>query len=257
MKVATKKENMKEFSVGQAQRAQFKRDGYFLLENAIPFAQLERLRGEAQRFRAQMDAEMEQRGVTKLGITHKDNRYFIANRFRESAVLRDFLFSNTMAEICRATLGQTAYLFNEQFVLKAAERGMAFGWHQDSGYIGFSHRPYLSCWCALDDMTIENGTVRVLTYKQAGTRDWVTHAQEKETGDMIGYRGEEEGMPALIKAGGIVVFSSTVFHRSGVNITDQMRRVYLAQYSTEPILKPDGKTLWGNAVPFLEDGAKV
>jgi ectoine hydroxylase-related dioxygenase (phytanoyl-CoA dioxygenase family) len=248
---------MGQLSVESSQREQFERDGYFFLENAVSIPQLESLRDESRRFRAQMDAEMDAQGVARIGITHKDNRYFIANRFRESAVLREFLFSDLMAEICRATLGPTAFLFNEQFVLKAAERGMAFGWHQDSGYIGFPHRPYLSCWCALDDMTIENGTVQVLSYGQAGTRDWVCHAQEKATGDMIGYRGDEAGTPALIKAGGMVVFSSTVFHRSGVNVTNQMRRVYLAQYSAEPILKPDGKTLWGNAVPFLENGKKV
>jgi ectoine hydroxylase-related dioxygenase (phytanoyl-CoA dioxygenase family) len=248
---------MKQFSINSLCREQFQREGYFVIENAIAANQLEILRAEAQRFRAQMDAEMEAKGVTKLGITHKDNRYFIANRFRESALLREFLFCDVMAEICRATLGKTAFLFNEQFVLKAAERGMAFGWHQDSGYIGFPHRPYLSCWCALDDMTIENGTVELLSYEQAGTRDWVSHAQEKETGDMIGYRGDRQGTPALIKAGGMAVFSSTVFHRSGVNMTNRMRRVYLAQYSVEPITKPDGKTLWGNAVPFLKNGKKV
>lgn len=248
---------MKQISISSSQREQFERNGYFILENAIPLSQLQSLRDEAQRFRAQMDAEMDAQGVTRIGITHKNNRYFISNRFKESAALREFLFSDLMAEICRATLGETAFLFNEQFVLKAAERGMAFGWHQDSGYIGFAHRPYLSCWCALDDMTIENGTVQVLSYEQAGTRDWISHQRETETGDMIGYRGEETGTPALIKAGGIVVFSSAVFHRSGVNVTNEMRRVYLAQYSAEPIYRLDGKTLWSNAVPFLENGEKI
>ncbi len=248
---------MEQFSVGQPERERFERDGYFILKNAISFPLLESLRNEAQYYRAKMDAEMEAEGVTKLGITHKDNRYFIGNRFRESAVLRGFLFSDLMAAICRATLGETAFLFHEQFVLKAAEKGMSFGWHQDSGYIGFPHRPYLSCWCALDDMTIENGTVEVLSYDQAGTREWISHEREIETGDMIGYCGNAQSTPVLIKAGGIAVFSSTVFHRSGVNVTNRMRRVYLAQYSAEPIFRPDGKTLWGNAETFLENGEKL
>jgi ectoine hydroxylase-related dioxygenase (phytanoyl-CoA dioxygenase family) len=44
-----------------------------------------------------------------------------------------------------------------------------------------------------------------------------------------------------VPAGSIACFSSTLFHRSGANTTDRMRRVYLAQYSAEPILNEDGR----------------
>ncbi len=240
-----------------AQQRQFESDGYFILERAIDEATLKELHETAKRFVEEADAEMERRGVTTLGITHKDNRYFIGNKFKQSPELRDFLFSDLMAAICRATLGNDAYLFYEQFVLKAAEKGMKFGWHQDSGYIGYPHRPYLTCWCALDDMTIDNGTVSLLPYGLAGTREWVPHIMEAGTNDKIGYHGSEEGIPVLVPAGSIAVFSSTVFHRSGTNITDQWRRVYLAQYSAEPIMKQDGSGLWGHAVPFLSNSENI
>lgn len=243
--------------VNQSQHEQFERDGYFILERVIDEATLKKLRKTARHFVEEADAEMERRGVTTLGITHKDNRYFIGNKFKQSPELRDFLFSELMAAICRGTLGNDAYLFYEQFVLKAAEKGMKFGWHQDSGYIGYPHRPYLTCWCALDDMTIENGTVSLLPYDLAGTREWVPHTMETGTNDKIGYHGSEEGIPVLLPAGSIAVFSSTVFHRSGTNITDQWRRVYLAQYSAEPIMKQDGSGLWGHAVPFLRNGENI
>ncbi len=239
------------------QREQFQREGYFVLERAIDEASLENLRETAQYFVKEANAEMERRGVTTLGITHKDNRYFIGHKFKQTLILRDFLFGELMADICRATLGHEAYLFYEQYVLKAAEKGMHFGWHQDSGYIGYPHRPYLTCWCALDDMTIENGTIYVLPYEKAGTREWVPHTVEAETNDKIGYRGDEEGIPVIVPAGSIAVFSSTLFHRSGTNVTDQWRRVYLAQYSAEPILKQDGSGLWGQAVPFLRSGENI
>ena len=48
--------------------------------------------------------------------------------------------------------------FNEQYVVKAADSGMKYGWHQDSGFIPYAHRPYLTCWVALDDVTEANGT---------------------------------------------------------------------------------------------------
>ena len=237
-----------------AHKEQFERDGYFIIERAIDEPTLEKLRETARRFVEEADAEMERRGVTTLGITHKGNRYFIGHKFKQTPALREFLFGKLMADICRATLGGEAYLFYEQYVLKAAEKGMHFGWHQDSGYVGYPHRPYLTCWCALDDMTIENGTIYVLSYATAGTREWVPHALEVGSNDKIGYHGTEEGIPVLVPAGSIAVFSSTLFHRSGTNLTGQWRRVYLAQYSAEPILKQDGSGLWGHAVPFLHEG---
>ena len=239
------------------QREQYQRDGFFIVERALSEAQLRSLRDEARRYVDWMDAEMERQGVQSLGITHYKNRYFIGNKYRESRPLRDFLFSDVMAQICRATLGENASLFNEQYVIKAAEKGMHFGWHQDSGYIGHDHKPYLSCWCALDDMSQENGTVSILPYERAGTRDWVRHTQEEGSNDLIGYRGDDAGIPVIVPAGSIAVFSSTTFHRSGTNTTDAMRRVYLAQYSAEPILSADGAKLWNGAVPFLRNGENI
>ena len=65
------------------------------------------------------------------------------------------------------------------------------------------------------------------------------------------------GEPAIVPAGSIVVFSSRTFHRSGPNMTDRYRRCYLAQYSPEPIMNPDGSKLWARAEPVLLDGARV
>ena len=160
-----------------------------------------------------------------------------------------------MAEVCQATLGDTAYLFWEQYVVKGAEEGMKFSWHQDSGYVGYpDHRPYLTCWCALDDMTIENGTVHILPFSHSGIRSWVQHIREEGSNDLVGYFGKDKGVAAIVPAGSIVAFTSINFHSSGNNTTQKPRRAYLAQYSAEPILSRDGSRLWGNAEPFVVDG---
>ena len=178
---------------------------------------------------------MDRLGVDTLDLDHRGRRYFV-HAYDTSPTVRQFLFSDLMAEVARAALGDTVYLFNEQYVVKAAERGMRFGWHQDSGFIGYPHAPYLTCWIALDDVSEANGTVYLLPYARAGTRDVVTHVRDEETNDMIGYFGDDPGDPVIVPAGSIACFSSTVFHRSGPNTTDHIRRVYVAQYSAEPLL---------------------
>lgn len=242
-------------AITEAQKRQYRDEGYFILESAIPDHHLELLRGECQTFIDQMHARMDEQGTDTLGINHRDKRYFVSNCFRQQPRLRAFLFSDLMADICRATLGDDAYLFWEQYVVKGAETGMKFSWHQDSGYVGYpDHKPYLTCWCALDDMREENGAIHLLPYSRSGIRSWVQHIAEEGSNDKVGYFGNDPGRIAEVPAGSIVAFSSIVFHSSGANTTPNLRRAYLGQYSCEPILSPDGAKLWGNAEPFLRNG---
>ena len=241
--------------ITKQQKQHYQDEGYLILDRVIPNNFLKLLQDECQAFIDQVNWQMDQKGTDVLGINHRHKRYFIANCFQQEPKLRDFLFSDLMAEVCQATLGDTAYLFWEQYVVKGAEEGMKFSWHQDSGYVGYpDHRPYLTCWCALDDMTIENGTVHILPFSHSGIRSWVQHIREEGSNDLVGYFGKDKGIAAIVPAGSIVAFTSINFHSSGNNTTQKPRRAYLAQYSAEPILSRDGSRLWGNAEPFVVDG---
>ena len=241
--------------ITKQQKQQYQDEGYLILDRVIPNNFLKLLQDECQAFVDQVNLQMDQKDTDVLGINHRHKRYFIANCFQQEPKLRDFLFSDLMAEVCQATLGDTAYLFWEQYVVKGAEEGMKFSWHQDSGYVGYpDHRPYLTCWCALDDMTIENGTVHILPFSHSGIRSWVQHIREEGSNDLVGYFGKDKGIAAIVPAGSIVAFTSINFHSSGNNTTQKPRRAYLAQYSAEPILSRDGSRLWGNAEPFVVDG---
>ena len=234
----------------------FREDGFFVLEGAVPTGDLETLRGECRRFIDERDREMDRLGVDTLDLDHRGSRYFV-HAYGKSPAVERFLCSDLMVQIAQAALGDTVYLFNEQYVVKAAEQGMKFSWHQDSGFIDHPHRPYLTCWIALDDVTEANGTVYLLPYSRAGTRDVVKHARDEESNDLIGYSGDDPGDPVIVAAGSIACFSTTLFHRSGPNTTDRVRRVYVAQYSAEPILDADGSQPLRLAEPLLVDGTRV
>jgi ectoine hydroxylase-related dioxygenase (phytanoyl-CoA dioxygenase family) len=134
---------------------------------------------------------------------------------------------------------------------------MTFSWHQDSGFIEYPHRPYLTCWIALDDIDEANGTVYLLPYARAGIRDVVSHVRDEASNDLVGYFGDDSGDPVIVPAGSIACFSSTLFHRSGANTTDHTRRVYVAQYSAEPILNEDASRPRMLADPLLVHGERV
>lgn len=246
-----------EFRVTDEQKRKYQEEGFFILDKVIPDRNLEILRSECAELIRLQDEEMDRKGTDMLNLSRKNSRYFVFLAYKDRPELGQFIFSDLMAEICRATIGPNAMLFWEQFVVKGTDKkGAEFGWHQDSGYVDYQHKPYVNAWIPLDDVNEENGTVYLLPYSLAGTRDKVEHKPVPNSNDRVGYFGTERGTPAICPAGSIVVFSSTVFHRSGANFTDRMRRAYAIQYSPEPIYEADG-SLKGLAEPFLADNKRV
>ncbi|GAA3829604.1 phytanoyl-CoA dioxygenase family protein [Streptomyces chiangmaiensis] len=239
-------------------RRQYRDEGYFVLERALTDEQLDLLRGGAQYSIDRLDAEMDRLGTDRIGINHRGKRYFSNMIYQHRPELQQFLFSDTAAQICRATLGEDAYLFWEQYVIKAGDPETAFAWHQDSGYVHEDHEPYVTVWIALDDVTLDNGPVYLLPYSRSGIKSYVKHITDPATNDRVCYFGSDPGVPMTAPAGSIVVFSSVVMHRSGPNLTDRHRRVYIAQYSKEIITaKDDAATPQGAVDRFLEGGKVV
>jgi ectoine hydroxylase-related dioxygenase (phytanoyl-CoA dioxygenase family) len=237
-------------------RRRFRENGFFVLEDVLTAEDLETLRTECRRLVEERELEMEGLGVDTIDLDHRGSRYFL-HAYGKCPSVEGFLRSDLMVEVARAALGETVYLFNEQYVVKAAETGMTFSWHQDSGFIEYPHRPYLTCWIALDDIDEANGTVYLLPYARAGIRDVVSHVRDEASNDLVGYFGDDSGDPVIVPAGSIACFSSTLFHRSGANTTDHTRRVYVAQYSAEPILNEDASRPRMLADPLLVHGERV
>ncbi|MCJ8329180.1 MAG: phytanoyl-CoA dioxygenase family protein [Lentisphaeria bacterium] len=248
--------------ISQGDLEQFKSEGFVSLENVIPADMLGMMREECSYFLGYEDCGLDRDGLKSNGITHRGNRYFIGNQYRLSQRLWTFIYSDLMAEISSTLLGDV-FLFNEQWVVKGPGAGMKFSWHQDSGYIKSSdyeteHKPYLTCWCTLDDVCIDNGTVYILPHSRGGTSHTIfDHDKESVSNDLVGYIGDDPGDPVIVPAGSIIAFTSFNFHRSSPNTTPAMRRVYLAQYSSEPIVRSKTGDLWAQAVPFVKDGQIV
>jgi ectoine hydroxylase-related dioxygenase (phytanoyl-CoA dioxygenase family) len=245
----------------ESQRQQFATEGYAVFEGVLNGVMLEMLRTQCSLFIEREDARMDALGVDSIGITHRGRRYFANQCQRTQPALRQMLFSPIMAEICRAILGQDAYFFFDQFVVKGPEGGLPFGWHQDSGYVvgnggPADHAPYLTCWCPLDDATVENGTVSVLPFSRvpASAQGILPHQRQVKTNDLVGWTDASGAVTVEAGAGSIVAFSSLLLHATGANRTDKLRRVYLAQYTREVMLNPGTRQLRNNAVPLLLKG---
>jgi len=110
--------------VTQLHREQYRKEGFFILESVISEEHLNLLRTTASKAVREMDEKMDREGTDTLGINHRGKRYFVGQSYAGHPELGTFLLSNLMAEICRATLGDTAFLHSDQFVIKCGATGM-------------------------------------------------------------------------------------------------------------------------------------
>lgn len=216
-------------------RTQFRIRGYAILEHWVTSQELSGLRAACD---ALLQEKPDDGGGRFHDIGRGDDRRFLRHRHRDIPAVESFVFGTTMRGILAALIGARAYLFNEQFVVKAAGTGASFAWHQDSAYVGFDHEPYVTAWIALDDTTIQNGCVYLLPRNLQLEPDIEPHRWDAAGKEKVGYEGSDPGIAAEVPAGSIVVFSSLTLHRSGPNTTRSIRRAYICQYSPEPILMP-------------------
>lgn len=237
--------------------------GFIVLENVLDAELLAMIRQVCDASVNALESRMRAEGKTSDGINLLGKRYFISHATEQHPELWRAIFNDQMADICRATIGSDAWLHTEQFVVKLPGEGGRFAWHQDSGYTiykgeGAPHRPYVTCWIPLDDVSEANGTVRILPYSRAGSSELIEHAWVEEEGNMVGYRGSDPGDPVTAPAGSVVVFSSHTHHCSGPNQTDRPRRSLFIAYSPEVIMNRDAsKGAWGRGVPFLNGGRRI
>ena len=245
------------------QSRQYATQGYTVFPGVLKGPILEMLREQCSSFVSREDARMDALGTDTIGITHRGRRYFAGHCQRAQPALRRMLFGPVMADVCRATLGRDAYFFYDQFVVKGAEGGMSFGWHQDSGYVvgnggPSDHLPYLTCWCPLDDTNAENGTVRLIPFTaNPASREILPHQRQAGSNDLVAEADSSQMITVEAEAGSIVAFSSRMLHATGPNRTARLRRVYLAQYAPEAILNPGTRHLRNDAIPVVRNGEHV
>jgi len=213
----------------------FTANGYTVSPVSLTMAELDLMRHVCETLLAE-PAEDGGEGKHTIGLGQR--RRFLAHRHEEFPELEECLLRGTPARIAAGLLGGSAYLFNEQFVVKGARKGASFAWHQDGAYVGFDHKPYVTIWIALDNATVANGCVFILPRDLRTDGYLDPHEWQDETNELNGYFGDELGNAVECPAGSVVAFSSLTLHCSGENTTDAPRRAFIAQYSPEVIIDP-------------------
>ena len=162
-------------------------------------------------------------------------------------------------DLVETLIGPDVKLFGSQTFMKPPG-GVEKPYHQDSAYFSIEPMALVTCWAALDDVTLENGCMWVVPGSQyLGVLD---HSESWQIGDRMDKRVPESAfaqfkeVPIAMEAGSCSFHHSLILHKSNANQTRHSRRGCAVHYMsaksrwTHPSLpKPDYKLLRGREYP--------
>lgn len=223
-----------------AQADQFNADGFIVLEGAFTAEEIAGVRAEVDPLEAAHAAYARERGG-KVRLTDTEAITFTLHLVRKSAVLKAFAAHPAIRDVCHDLIGPAVRLYWDQAVYKKTEQPRDFPWHQDNGYSFVEPQQYLTLWIPLMDVDERNGCPWIAPglHRMGTLEHWPTPI------GLVCLEQAPGAVAAPAKLGDVVVFSSLAPHRTGPNLSDDVRRAYILQYA------PDG------AVVRMADGSTV
>ncbi len=238
--------------ISQSQVDQFRELGYFVTDVAFPAADIQAMSAEFDRLHA-LAIENAQKSGDETAIKFARMRPFIGAMHTSSDIAKSFIKSPIYLEACARFIGPDADLYYNQAVIKPPEKGLSFGWHQDSGYRVTRPLEYITCWTAISDTFLENGCIWVLP--KSHKLGLIPHYRDTAAGETKPVKLDETGaIPVPMKAGQVAIFSSFTLHKSGPNTSQSIRKGYVPQYHFPGVVAADTGKPFGDQYPVLRAG---
>ncbi len=238
--------------IDAAKRKKFDEDGYVLTGEIFDHDLLDRTAADFEQLRNAMDTHLEEAGGDSINVK---GRNFIADMHDRSESARNVALGETMAQLALELVGDDVRLYWNQAVTKAPRSGGKFEWHQDTGYYPIEPQEYLTIWLPLHDVDVENGTLSVMP----GSHRWglQEHTKGEDSPDLVGYRGDDPGVPVPVKKGQAIAMSSMCLHSSGPNDSDSARLAYVIQFCPSFAIDPNTGGARGAWIEVAKGGKVV
>jgi ectoine hydroxylase-related dioxygenase (phytanoyl-CoA dioxygenase family) len=231
----------------------FEEQGFFITEPLFDESLLRDVRREIER-------AWELRRRRAEGAGHVDVfaevRPELQRLHHQSDVLAAFCQHAAFVEVARALLGPGADLLWNQSYLKAPDRAgvTAIPWHQDAYYAEIDARAY-NCWVAVTRTTVENGTLVRAELPPGGAL--LPHVWDKKLLFFRCEMDERRAVPVVLEPGQAFVYHGRVPHRSGVNVSAEVRIAYSVAFTTPAARLSANGEAFGDRLPLLRGGERA
>lgn len=216
---------------------QFQRDGYLVTEDLVRREVIHSLRNRITEIGmgrmpdyplVDIEFEPAQTGNTSSAVVRKINRCA-----ENDAIFMAAASDDNILDVVETLIGSDIKLFGSQCFMKPPG-GIEKPYHQDSAYFTIEPLALVTCWIALDDVTVENGCMWVIPGSHLGVLH--DHSQPWDIGGRVDMQVPDEKIdlgretPITLRAGSCSFHHSMLLHRSGPNLTDGHRRGLAIHY---------------------------
>lgn len=214
-------------------------NGYLPIPDVVPMDHIQRMRSrieelcrdwdsdEAKRVGVQQEADyVDSRTSMKSSQTVRKMMPLVPNE----PVFEEHARNPCILDMTADLIGTAISLYADQALLKPPSIGTIKVPHQDNAHFNVNpHEALITCWCALDDATLENGCLHYMA--GAHKLGLIPHEKLEGTPHLTPVEFDQsKTVPVPMTAGGIIFHHSLTFHWSPENKTDRWRRAFICHF---------------------------
>lgn len=217
----------------------FRENGYVAFHDVLNERELDILRAGMEKAREERKgAVRDLAGEEENGDA--DRILQMINLWEQYPEVQAYVQGGRIARMAQRLAGSsTIHLYHDQALVKEPGPSAPSPWHQDQPYWPSNEPGMLSCWMALDEVTVDRGCMQFIP----GSHQWGEFPPisfEGEGPELRDYLSEEQeaqwnSKPVELEAGSCTFHHGLTFHYANANTTDQVRRALVAIFIPEGI----------------------
>jgi len=238
----------------QTQVAQWKKEGYVIVEDFFTADEAGLMRAELQKMiAAGYGTNVATDGDGKSASNTSVNLQIQGIRSK-SELFRTLPYLPKVKEAINSLLGDDVVFILDQIFSKDAGNGAATGWHTDNAYFNTEDvTDGTGMWVSLHDANKENGTMRVIP--NSYLREF-SHKRDMGSNHHITCKHEIDEAEAVyvdVPAGGVVFFNFGTAHATGPNPTENPRAGAAFHFATPDLV--GSESFWKGGYQDLLTGS--
>ena len=231
---------MNHYPITEDQIRFYRDNGYVRLDNVLTMEDVDVLRRaltqaveDKNKFNLNLGPRSDE-GYTKVFLQ-------MVNLWERYPVIEDYIHNVKVAEIARKLTGASfVRLWHDQALIKYPKDSKPTAWHQDTVYWPMNEPGGLSCWMALDDVTVERGCMWFIpgSHKLGPLPPVDLGNVSTDSPEAVLPKSFAGVKPVAVelKPGSCTFHNGLTFHYAGPNVTDVPRRAMVT------IFMPGGTT---------------